>query len=359
MASRMVRDSGLERPAIQRRLPPCRRRAGPAWAGPRACGFARARSGHTPATPIGQHHRPEAFAVERGEIRGHVAQLAAQAVAHHSECAGSVHSGHAAGAYGALAHRVAAGDTDEHRSPATVDVVETPAAGGKDGGRKARRSWPQRLLILFNLLLVVACLTAGIRLTYVERKLGEIQGNHLEKSLKPQLEADEAAKRAHHRHRQRRAAGRGRPRPQESRSGWAARRRDHVLRLDPAQRTGVALVDSRDTYVSIAGTGGENKINSAIFGENGADRLIRTIKQNFGFSIDNYVQLDFQGSRTRRSARRRPDFVNTPIRDRKTGLLVEETGCVTLDPVQALAYARSRHLQYRDPRPTVEDRPDR
>ena len=41
-----------------------------------------------------------------------------------------------------------------------------------------------------------------------------------------------------------------------------------------------------------------------------------------------------------------PFFFNTPVRDSSTGLFVGRRGCITLGPDQALAYARSRHLEY-------------
>jgi hypothetical protein len=39
-------------------------------------------------------------------------------------------------------------------------------------------------------------------------------------------------------------------------------------------------------------------------------------------------------------------YFPTPVRDRKTGLNITEPGCVTLDSVQALAFARSRAYEY-------------
>jgi len=44
-----------------------------------------------------------------------------------------------------------------------------------------------------------------------------------------------------------------------------------------------------------------------------------------------------------------PIYLTTPIRDRTTRLLQKQTGCVTLSPSQALAYVRSRHLEYLNP----------
>lgn len=70
--------------------------------------------------------------------------------------------------------------------------------------------------------------------------------------------------------------------------------------------------------------------------------LIQTIKDNFAISIDNYVEIDFAGFRQLvQILDGVPVYLTAPVRDRNTGLFQPEPGCVTLDPVQALAYARS------------------
>jgi hypothetical protein len=43
-----------------------------------------------------------------------------------------------------------------------------------------------------------------------------------------------------------------------------------------------------------------------------------------------------------------PVYFPDPVRDRKSGLDVPNPGCVNLDPVQALAYARSRAFEYHE-----------
>jgi LCP family protein required for cell wall assembly len=120
-----------------------------------------------------------------------------------------------------------------------------------------------------------------------------------------------------------------------------------VLRIDPRAQTAALLSIPRDTYVPIEPTGRKSKINSAMSGPDGPQHLIDTIKANFGLSIEHYVEVDFRGFRDLVDVLEGvPVYLTHPVRDRNTQLLIERTGCITLDAVQALAYARSRNLEY-------------
>lgn len=122
-----------------------------------------------------------------------------------------------------------------------------------------------------------------------------------------------------------------------------------VLRIDPSKGTAALLSIPRDTWVPTAPFGKKEKINAAINGSRGAENLIATVKENFGISIQNYAQVDFRGFRDLVDVLGGvPVYLNMPIRDQNTGLYQEKLGCVTLDKVQALAYARSRHFEYFD-----------
>ena len=118
-----------------------------------------------------------------------------------------------------------------------------------------------------------------------------------------------------------------------------------VLRLDPNSDHAQLLSLPRDLYVSIDGQQGRDKINSAIQG--GPERLINTIKEDFGIPINHYIEMNFFAFRSIVAAVGGvPVYFTTPVRDLNSGLDVEDTGCVTLDPVQALAFARSRDYEY-------------
>ena len=125
-----------------------------------------------------------------------------------------------------------------------------------------------------------------------------------------------------------------------------------VMRLDPKNDRATVLSIARDLYVDLEG-GGKGRINEA-FAKKGApneadpDRLVRTIKSNFGITINHYIEIDFGGFR---------EVVNAiggvkvhfpfPARDEFSGLGVNSTGCVQLDGPAALAYVRSRHYEFK------------
>ncbi|HSJ90932.1 MAG TPA: LCP family protein [Ilumatobacter sp.] len=138
--------------------------------------------------------------------------------------------------------------------------------------------------------------------------------------------------------------------PVEDDRGGLGERSDTIMiwRANPAANQLAVLSLPRDLYVDIAG-GRKARINSAYVRDD-PTKLIDTIFLNFGIPIDHYVQVDFC------AFQRLVDAVggvqvpfSAPARDRRSGLLVTETGCVNLDGAQALAYVRSRHYQYEDP----------
>ncbi len=120
-----------------------------------------------------------------------------------------------------------------------------------------------------------------------------------------------------------------------------------ILRVDPRDGSAKLLSIPRDSRVAVAPGGRTDRINTAIAGPDGPQNLVQTIKQNFGISIDNYVEVDFKSFRDLVEVLGGvPVYFAVPVRDRNTGLFVPEAGCVMLDATQALAYARSRHFEY-------------
>ncbi|QYG92446.1 LCP family protein [Iamia sp. SCSIO 61187] len=121
-----------------------------------------------------------------------------------------------------------------------------------------------------------------------------------------------------------------------------------VLRLDPRAGTAQIISLPRDLWVPIADTGTEQRINTAL-ATGGPARLIKTIDENFGIPINHFVQVDFAGFRELvEIVDGVPIHFPRPARDRASGLAIEEPGCYTLGPVQALGFARARHYQVQD-----------
>ena len=120
-----------------------------------------------------------------------------------------------------------------------------------------------------------------------------------------------------------------------------------VLRHDRASGAVSLLSIPRDLWVDIPGRG-KNRINSAY--RDGPAAVVQTVQTNLGIPLHHYVEIDFSGFKALVEALGGVQMCFMfPTRDVNTGLNIVEPGCVVLDGVQALAYARSRHYQeYRD-----------
>jgi polyisoprenyl-teichoic acid--peptidoglycan teichoic acid transferase len=123
-----------------------------------------------------------------------------------------------------------------------------------------------------------------------------------------------------------------------------------VIRVNPIDNQAAVLSFPRDMWVTQAGSTRHGRINSN-FDKKNPNRLIRTIKENFGISIDHYVNVDFCAFKEVIDAVGgvRVPFVNKS-RDTHTGFRVMNRNvCYTFQGDHALAYMRSRHFQWFDP----------
>jgi LCP family protein required for cell wall assembly len=217
-------------------------------------------------------------------------------------------------------------------------------------GRRLRRTWPQRALIGFNAVVILGALGLAGALAYANDKLAQIERFDFALGV---LDEEEDGT----------PADPGDPQNYLVVGTDSAARLDPndpaaridegilsdtimVLRIDPDQTQAQLLSFPRDLWVSIPGWG-ESKINAALSA--GREALIGTIQDNFGIPIHHYVEVDFRGFQDLVSAVDGiPIYFNHPLRDEHTGLFVGHAGCITLSPDQALAYVRSRHLDYRE-----------
>lgn len=121
-----------------------------------------------------------------------------------------------------------------------------------------------------------------------------------------------------------------------------------IVRFDPEANQLDILSLQRDLWVEIARTGGEEeRINTAYSYDDGPQRLIDTIKLNFDIDINHYAAINFASFEGIVEAIGGvPMYFDQPLLDNNSGLVITDTGCQTLDGQQALAFARSRHLQY-------------
>jgi LCP family protein required for cell wall assembly len=118
-----------------------------------------------------------------------------------------------------------------------------------------------------------------------------------------------------------------------------------VARLDPKAATMELLSIPRDLIVTKPNSTSRTKINATY--NQGPQALIDTIRSNLGIDINHYVEVNFQSFKgIVQAIGGVPMYFDRPMYDRNTGLSIRKAGCYNLDPVQALAFARSRHLMY-------------
>ena len=117
-----------------------------------------------------------------------------------------------------------------------------------------------------------------------------------------------------------------------------------VVHVEPNAKRTLVVSFPRDLWVDIPGVG-MSKINAAF--NSGPDTVIATMKKNFGIDINHFVEVDFKSFQGIVDAIGSvPVYLPYPARDEKTGLYVPVAGCVSLNGKAALAYARSRGMQY-------------
>jgi LCP family protein required for cell wall assembly len=237
---------------------------------------------------------------------------------------------------------------------ALVAFRSVPSAGHHR--RRARRTWPQRLLLSGGVLVVTACLLAAAGVWYAKNRLDSVERIALDTVLtdvgEPVGEPSEFPTEVENYL----IVG------SDSRDGatpddpdymgivgtenHVGRRSDTImlLRYDPVANNAALLSLPRDLYLDIPGSDDPNRINAAYF--KGPDVLVKTVTESLGIPVHHYVEVDFQGFK------RIVDAIDgvalwfdAPVRDENTGLQVNETGCVKLDGLRALQYARSRHLE--------------
>ena len=116
-----------------------------------------------------------------------------------------------------------------------------------------------------------------------------------------------------------------------------------VVHVEPNQKRLLIVSFPRDLWVNIPGIG-MGKIDAALGA--GADTTIKTLQADFGISINHYILVDFQAFQGIVNAIGTvPVYFPYAARDQESGLGVLP-GCIQLNGAQALAYARSRTLEF-------------
>jgi LCP family protein required for cell wall assembly len=118
-------------------------------------------------------------------------------------------------------------------------------------------------------------------------------------------------------------------------------RTDTILILHTGDGPSLLLSIPRDSLVPIEGYG-RTKINAA-YAFGGPELLVKTIEQNTGLEIDDYVEIGFGGLVNVVDALDGVEICpKKNLKDRDAGLNVKK-GCQNADGATALAYSRARH----------------
>ena len=233
--------------------------------------------------------------------------------------------------------------------------------------RRLRRSWPQRLVIAGNAVVVIACLSAALAVRYSNTKVNSIRRFvvvHDSVTLPVTGDPTDTTAVANLPNRPVNfllvgADSRedGKPpciSPDSPYYGGLYGQKDTgdqsdtimIVRVEPAANQAAIMSFPRDLWVPIAGTGYSSRINSA-YRQNDPSRLVRTIEEWAQVPIDHTVLIDFCAFKHLVDAVGgvRVPFLY-PARDHATGFTVAGPSCELLDGERALAYARSRDYEW-------------
>jgi LCP family protein required for cell wall assembly len=120
-----------------------------------------------------------------------------------------------------------------------------------------------------------------------------------------------------------------------------------VVHIDPEAKTSLLVSFPRDLIVNVPGHG-EAQINSAF--NDGPQKVIDTLKENFNIDVNHYVEVNFTAfTGIVDAVGKIPVYFPRQARDQYSGLNITTTGCVELNGQQGLEYVRARSLEEFNP----------
>lgn len=118
-----------------------------------------------------------------------------------------------------------------------------------------------------------------------------------------------------------------------------------LARIDPSAGTAGLLSLPRDLLVTRPGGGDPARLN-AIWAGGGRGDLVAVVESQVGVPVDHVVEIDLDGFRSLVDRLGGLEvWIDTAVRDRATGLFIDDLGCVALGGEQALALVRSRRAE--------------
>ncbi len=225
---------------------------------------------------------------------------------------------------------------------------EAAATAAEQSGRKRRR-WLRRTIIGVSVLVVLAAAVGAAGYFYVNYRIGQIQTikgiKGLKKETKPGAPFNMLLVGSDTRSFCVTAACQGHFGSQGANGG---QRSDVIIiiRVVPAEKKIAMLSIPRDTWVTLASSGGQgNRINAAF--NNGPSQLIETIEQDFHIPINHFAYVNFEGFANAVTTVGGV-YLNFPdkLLDHETGLNIKRTGCQFVNGTEALELVRSRDTYY-------------
>lgn len=226
------------------------------------------------------------------------------------------------------------------------------------GEERLRRTWPQRLLVLFNVGVIAVALGMAWTLRYSYVQAASVERVQLGGSLTPRQEGPEIGGDVFNVLIVGYDSDAGLAEDDPIRLERNGERFSDVIliaHIDEPEGTATLMSVPRDLWLPIAGLDREAKINFA-FGVGGPGVLIDTIETELDIPIHHYMAIDFAGFQGLVEVVGTVDvFFEQPARDwnarpvsgpprTQTGFEID-AGCHALDPPTALAYVRSRYYQ--------------
>jgi LCP family protein required for cell wall assembly len=244
-------------------------------------------------------------------------------------------------------------------SPGAGASADDGSDAEDDGDERYRRSWFQRVVLALGVLTVIACIASVGFITREVLALNDIDRKDVNLAS---TSDDEPQNWLVVGSDSREVIGKNDPNSAVFTGGGentSGQRSDTIMivRVDPKAERLEILSLQRDLWVPIARAGTE-RINTAYSFPDGPQRLIDTIKQDFNIDINHYVEINFASFEGIVNAvDGLPMYFDKPMHDANSGLQIDidKPQCVTLDGYQALAFARSRHLQYSDGLHWIDD----
>jgi len=220
-----------------------------------------------------------------------------------------------------------------------------------------RRSWGQRMLLTFNVLLIAATLAIAAGFAYGGQRAAAVNRVALDRSLSERPEAVPGSRVLNVLLVGSDSSANLDPDDpvQVGRHGEKLGDVIIIVHIDERTRSLTMLSLPRDLWVDVADSNRQSRINRT-YSLGGAAMLINTIEENFDIPIHHFVNVDFASFEGLVEALGGVDvYFDTPARDwnvnakpqprSQTGFLVETAGCHRLSPRQALSYVRSRYYQ--------------